>query len=644
MELFIKSLSMKGFSKHKQEAVYEFKRDNQIFGENEEGKSTIGDAIAWGFLNSDLNGVERSISHLKNLSSKYTIVKINYSIDDKEYELIRRSGYSNNNGLFVDGTKTTTEKLLAEQFNCDKDLFLCLINPNYFFSFTPKKSREFLNKYLQKIPKSKIMKEFSDYEIEILTKEKFNFNNPNLSLIEKRDDISELEKDLIYTDGMIASMDLSSINDPTENELKDETKLKNQIIELKSAIESILSENLHTDTNINEDEDVKGKKKLEIEIAKIEAEKFIDTDQERLNKLTNEYNNIRNEYKNPPIEKPMLQNIQILQKNVANLQNQYRELANKINKINKNKTQCPKCGFLFLSTNEQILNELLNSLETIKNNGLTANHQLEEAINNNEKQKKKYIQEVNEYRKLKENEGKQISRQICHLQQITIKKEKAFQNNKNNKLAQLRNQISILNNKILAKQKTEKEKIIKFKQENQNKIIKLKNDLSKLESELNQIQQYNNQISTKEKLATENKNKIARLKRKKEDTNNRISSLKLTIDIIKRFISARVKLQSNYIQKHLNKTEIIFEKISKTSGEVKDVFEIHYEDKHLNMLSNSTRIRTSIEIRNMLSIISDLNLPMLIDNAESITHFDRPNCQLFQLIVKKDQPLSIISA
>ncbi len=188
-------------------------------------------------------------------------------------------------------------------------------------------------------------------------------------------------------------MDLSSINDPTENELKDETKLKNQIIELKSAIESILSENLHTDTNINEDEDVKGKKKLEIEIAKIEAEKFIDTDQERLNKLTNEYNNIRNEYKNPPIEKPMLQNIQILQKNVANLQNQYRELANKINKINKNKTQCPKCGFLFLSTNEQILNELLNSLETIKNNGLTANHQLEEAINNNEKQKKKYIQE-----------------------------------------------------------------------------------------------------------------------------------------------------------------------------------------------------------------------------------------------------------
>ncbi|KEI94216.1 ATPase (plasmid) [Clostridium botulinum A2B7 92] len=642
MELFIKSLSMKGFSKHKQEVVYEFKRNNEIWGENEEGKSTIGDAIAWGFLNSDLNGVERSISHLKNLSSKYTIVKINYSIDDKEYELIRRSGYSNNNGLFVDGTKTTTEELLAE-FNCDKDLFLCLINPNYFFSFTPKKSREFLNKYLQKIPKSEIMKEFSDYEIEILTKEKFNFNNPNISLAEKRDDISELEKDLIYTDGMIDSIDLSSIDNPTEK-LKDETKLKTQINKLKSAIESILSRNLHTDISINEDEDVKEKKKLEIEVARTEAEKFIDTDQEKLNKLTNEYRNIRNEYKNVPIEKPMLENINVLQNNVINLKNQYKELGNKINKINKNKTQCPKCGFLFLSTNEQILNELLNSLETIKNNGLTANHQLEEAINNNKKQKKKYIQEVNEYRKLKENEGKQISSQIGHLQQITIKKEKAFQDNKNNKLAQLRNQISILNNKILAKQKTEKEKIIKFKQENQNKIIKFKNDLAKLESELNQIQQYNNQISTKEKLATENKNKIARLKRKKEDTNNRISSLKLTIDIIKRFISARVKLQSNYIQKHLNKTEIIFEKISKTSGEVKDVFEIHYEDKHLNMLSNSTRIRTSIEIRNMLSIISDLNLPMLIDNAESITHFDRPNCQLFQLIVKKDQPLSIISA
>ncbi|APU87094.1 hypothetical protein [Clostridium botulinum] len=55
-------------------------------------------------------------------------------------------------------------------------------------------------------------------------------------------------------------MDLSNINNPTENELKDETKLKNQIIELKSAIESILSENLHTDISINEDEDVKIKR------------------------------------------------------------------------------------------------------------------------------------------------------------------------------------------------------------------------------------------------------------------------------------------------------------------------------------------------------------------------------------------------
>ncbi|KIS21759.1 ATPase [Clostridium botulinum] len=643
MELFIKSLSMKGFSKHKQEAVYEFKRNNEVWGENEEGKSTIGDAIAWGFLNSDLNGVERSISYLKNLSSKYTIVKINYSIDDKEYELIRKSGYANDNGLFVDGTKTTTEKLLAEQFNCDKDLFLCLLNPNYFFSFTPKKSREFLNKYFKKIPKSEIMKEFSDYEIEILTKEKFNFNNPNISLAEKRDDISELEKDLIYTDGMIDSIDLSSIDNPTEK-LKDETKLEKQINKLKSAIESILSRNLHTDISINEDEDVKEKKKLEIEVARTESEKFIDTDQEKLNKLTMEYKNIRNEYKNVPIEKPMLENINILQNNVINLKNQYKELGNKINKINKNKTQCPKCGFLFLSTNEQILNELLNSLETIKNNGLTANHQLEEAINNNEKQKKKYIQEVNEYRKLKENEGKQISKQICHLQQITIKKEKAFQNNKNNKLAQLRNQIMLLDTKISAKEQAKAKEIKKIKEQNQNKTIELKNKLAQLEMELNQIQKYNNQIMLNQKLAKENKDKIARLKKKKEDTNNRISSLKLTIDIIKRFISAKVKLQSSFIKKHLNKAEIIFEKISKTSGEVKDVFEIHYEDKHLNMLSNSTRIRTGIEIKNMLSAISNLNLPMLIDNAESITHFDRPNCQLFQLIVKKDQPLSIISA
>ncbi|APQ78844.1 MULTISPECIES: AAA family ATPase [Clostridium] len=643
MELFIKSLSMKGFSKHKQEAIYEFKRNNEIWGENEEGKSTIGDAIAWGFLNSDLNGVERSISHLKNLSSKYTIVKINYSIDDKEYELIRKSGYANDNGLFVDGTKTTTEKLLGEQFNCDKDLFLCLLNPNYFFSFTPKKSREFLNKYFKKIPKSEIMKEFSDYEIEILTKEKFNFNNPNISLAEKRDDISELEKDLIYTDGMIDSIDLSSIDNPTEK-LKDETKLEKQINKLKSAIESILSSNLHTDISINEDEDVKKKKKLEIEVARTEAEKFIDTDQEKLNKLTMEYKNIRNEYKNVPIEKPMLENINILQNNVINLKNQYKALGNKINKINKNKTQCPKCGFLFLSTNEQILNELLNSLETIKNNGLTANHQLEEAINNNEKQKKKYIQEVNEYRKLKENEGKQISKQIGHLQQITIKKEKAFQDNKNNKLIQLRNQIMLLDTKISAKEQAKAKKIRKIEEENQNKTIELKNKLAQLEMELNQIQQYNNQIMLNQKLAKENKDKIARLKKKKGDTNNRISSLKLTIDIIKRFISAKVKLQSSFIKKHLNKAEIIFEKISKTSGEVKDVFEIHYEDKHLNMLSNSTRIRTGIEIRNMLSAISNLNLPMLIDNAESITHFDRPNCQLFQLIVKKDQPLSIISA
>lgn len=99
-------------------------------------------------------------------------------------------------------------------------------------------------------------------------------------------------------------------------------------------------------------------------------------------------------------------------------------------------------------------------------------------------------------------------------------------------------------------------------------------------------------------------------------------------------------------KQYLKDVDIRFYSILKTTGELKDDFVITYKNTPLSDLSRSETIATALEFANMFNKITQVNLPIFIDDYESCADYDfikdySGNSQLFISTVKKRKPLSI---
>ena len=81
-------------------------------------------------------------------------------------------------------------------------------------------------------------------------------------------------------------------------------------------------------------------------------------------------------------------------------------------------------------------------------------------------------------------------------------------------------------------------------------------------------------------------------------------------------------------------------KIVKSTGEIKDAFNISYKGKEYNLLSNSEKVLVSIEISEMLNSCLEESIPLFIDNAECILNVPRINNQLI-LAKVSDGPIRL---
>ena len=70
----------------------------------------------------------------------------------------------------------------------------------------------------------------------------------------------------------------------------------------------------------------------------------------------------------------------------------------------------------------------------------------------------------------------------------------------------------------------------------------------------------------------------------------------------------------------MNRAAIKLTDVSRTTGEVKDVFKFTYDNKDYRCLSASEKIRAGLEVSELLSRLTGLSYPTYIDNAECITN------------------------
>lgn len=250
-ELVINKIAITGFKNHKDRVEFNLSRKTLIIGDNGKGKTTLGEAIVWCLLGCDLTGNERATSRLVNNGSKITEVEMDFTFNGEKHNLIRHKK-GKTIDIYLDDKKVKNEDLA--EFYRDKDVFLSIFNPTYFPNLTPKNAKSLLHSILREVSNEEVFEKMLDFTRNLLKSN--NFRNSNLFLEAKREELKEIEDDIVYLEGFIDAKN-EGIEIPEEmqfddtelNELREKAiKLEQELLNTKSVDKDITNVRIKLDS------------------------------------------------------------------------------------------------------------------------------------------------------------------------------------------------------------------------------------------------------------------------------------------------------------------------------------------------------------------------------------------------------------
>ena len=283
------------------------------------------------------------------------------------------------------------------------------------------------------------------------------------------------------------------------------------------------------------------------------------------------------------------------------LLNEHSLLKSQLNAIKK--ATCPKCGETF-ELDPNMKSELESRLSKIVADGKAVANYIDEQTKIRDERVKKHDERV-------KAESEALSKQIADIQQQLSE-----------------NDISKLNDEN-----------IKYAAELQAEKDDFNKKLQELQAEKQEVKTFNlNRQHTIEQ--------NAKTEKAIEDAKAELSTFeplkaKLNADIerAKKFNSTKLRMQGEFIGQFLDKVNIQFQKIVKSTGEIKDDFKLQYEGKDFNLLSTSERIKAGLEISNLLMNATGYVYPVFVDNAESIVDIPQLETQMIAAKVKAGEVL-----
>ncbi|KNY28800.1 AAA family ATPase [Pseudobacteroides cellulosolvens] len=114
-----------------------------------------------------------------------------------------------------------------------------------------------------------------------------------------------------------------------------------------------------------------------------------------------------------------------------------------------------------------------------------------------------------------------------------------------------------------------------------------------------------------------------------------------SITAVSQYNSIKADLQYDTIRGSLKNVSIRLQKVMPSTNELRDCFEILYKGRELHIISTSESIRAGLEISALINAKVNLKLPIFIDNAESITHYEKPSVQVFEAKVAKGIDITV---
>jgi DNA repair exonuclease SbcCD ATPase subunit len=431
----ILELGMKGFKKYKESTVIKFTDKTVIPGENETGKTSIGEAIVWAFYGTNLFGNTKADSKLINDDGCTTMqVQIIFLDEDGNKRVLKRNRGAQTQ-IKLDNFQKT-QKEIDEIFG-SKDLFLTLFNPEYFFGLSDLEAREFILRYLKEIPTEKVYAEMSETEKDLLSNTECS-GDINVALTRLRGKLKENEKNKEYLNGR---MDAALIS-------------QNKLI--------IPEEKVFLDKELKNDE-------AKLEKLNTVSEGMLEK-QKDLNSIQKEVNNLKMELNSLTSQKNMDEKMFMQKK--ESLREKYNLTKKLIKEIGfKEGESCPQCT-------QKILQQTVSTIkQSIDAENATTKKQLDEFIA--EGNRNKTIFETKQKEIMATSE--QIKICISEVEKIITSLESEIKNNTQNseekaKLSQ--------NIKLAKAQKTETEKanaqrhfLLKQKEENGKTIKTLEKSL-----------------------------------------------------------------------------------------------------------------------------------------------------------------------
>lgn len=600
----ISSLKVSGFKCFAEERSFSFGPMNAIFGHNAQGKSTIADAISYAITGVSFfgsNRMDRLRAPGKNISVELQIVD-----GEGQPHCLIRNRVGDNTDVFWDG-----QPIAAKDLNtvfAERDLFLAVFNPLYLIEVLGNKGRDLFERYMPEVPHEKVMEQLSEHNQSILAQNPFL--SPEALVKQTRESIRELESTLTYCQGqqdLLRSQREQSgvLLADRQKELQD---CRVRIQELESIRTtgfdgSDLKERLADLYSLHE-EYVREQASLP-QTDDLDA-KFRDLTQKRAKREADVYHS---------------QYAQAL----ADTQKQINELGMELARHRhilaglQPGIRCPMC---YQTVTQETLPALKDEFEaTIRRicaQGKELSGQLDELHGLDEK-----AREVFEAFRAQD-----IA--MCNLELADI---------------ELRRQQAV--DAVRAENERRQQKISEIREEIQN--IELDLETGRLFSEemveLECFKERAKALEAEIEVLTEQQGSSMGA-----DVAPGISAEEINAEIVKKnelltalssYIAERVRQRFDHLD--LNRVSISLYEVSKTTGEVRDVFKFNYEDRPYVILSLSEKIKAGLEVSELLKKIAGINYPVFIDNGESVPVIDnvRPSGQTFISQVVKNEQLRV---
>lgn len=184
--------------------------------------------------------------------------------------------------------------------------------------------------------------------------------------------------------------------------------------------------------------------------------------------------------------------------------------------------------------------------------------------------------------------------------------------------------------------------------EKHNETKAIQEELSSVEQEVKQLREeyervlvHNEAINANSKFLEESRNMLDKTDKQLEKLRSERYNINRAITAVSQYNRIKADLQYESVRRSFKNVSIRLQRFNQSTNELRDCFEILYKGREYSQISTSETIRAGLEISCFINKRTGLKLPVFIDNAESITYYERPDTQVFEAKVMKDAPLTV---